>query len=161
MIWAAIILALGLVPFATARGRPAGRAAIAVPIVWMGLVLAVAWGRALLPSTDRFPEQGRPVEVLAEAFEGSGACQACHPGEYATWYASYHRTMTQLALPDVVRGGVSNGQVHRARRTGTYRLEQRAATDSTRTTGASMMTTGFEQRCRPTGCRTTSAAASA
>ncbi|MBE0528196.1 MAG: hypothetical protein IH629_03210, partial [Thermoleophilia bacterium] len=26
-------------------------------------------------------------------------CRACHPGNHASWHASYHRTMTQVAKP--------------------------------------------------------------
>ena len=94
MIWVAVILALGLVPFVTRSRRENVRVGLVGMVVWVGLLLAVAWGRTQFPSAETIPEPGRPVEVLAETFEGSGACQACHPDEYATWYGSYHRTMT-------------------------------------------------------------------
>lgn len=36
----------------------------------------------------------------------SDACRSCHPSEYASWHRSFHRTMTQVATPDVVRATV-------------------------------------------------------
>ncbi|MFQ5696776.1 MAG: multiheme c-type cytochrome [Myxococcota bacterium] len=44
----------------------------------------------------------RPLEVHSDGYVSSSACQACHPREYATWRASYHRRMTQEASPDSV-----------------------------------------------------------
>src|SRR5262249_35956126 len=32
----------------------------------------------------------------------SDTCRACHPSQYASWRASYHRTMTQVATPEAV-----------------------------------------------------------
>ena len=46
----------------------------------------------------------RPVEIQDRGFVSSGSCRACHPQEYATWHASYHRTMTQLASEESVVG---------------------------------------------------------
>src|SRR5690606_30368598 len=39
------------------------------------------------------PALGRP------GYLGSDACAPCHPAAHATWAATYHRTMTQLAEP--------------------------------------------------------------
>lgn len=38
------------------------------------------------------------------AFVGSDSCQSCHPNEYGSWRKTYHRTMTQQALPGNVVG---------------------------------------------------------
>ncbi|MGC4084521.1 MAG: hypothetical protein QM736_20995 [Vicinamibacterales bacterium] len=43
---------------------------------------------------------GRPLRVRDDGFASSEACRACHPSQFASWYASYHRTMTQVATPD-------------------------------------------------------------
>jgi hypothetical protein len=54
----------------------------------------------------RLPERavtGRPIQVETDAYVSSDACRACHPSEYASWRASYHRTMTQVATPEAVR----------------------------------------------------------
>ena len=44
----------------------------------------------------------RPIQVPADGYVSSQTCQACHPGEYGSWHASYHRTMTQVATPESV-----------------------------------------------------------
>lgn len=42
----------------------------------------------------------RPVKAqVAPDMVTSDSCRACHPGNYASWHASYHRTMTQVAKP--------------------------------------------------------------
>ncbi len=46
----------------------------------------------------------RPIEVPGHGYVGSDSCRDCHPHNHATWFASYHRTMTQVAEPDVVLG---------------------------------------------------------
>ncbi|MCS7471661.1 C cytochrome precursor [Stieleria sp. ICT_E10.1] len=46
----------------------------------------------------------RPIEVSDHGYVASDACRECHPENHATWFASYHRTMTQVANPDVVLG---------------------------------------------------------
>lgn len=43
-----------------------------------------------------------PLEKPENGYIGSQACLSCHPREHATWYASYHRTMTQQASPAAV-----------------------------------------------------------
>jgi hypothetical protein len=46
--------------------------------------------------------RARPVEVPGEGYVSSDACRTCHPSQYASWHASYHRTMTQVATPQTV-----------------------------------------------------------
>ncbi|MCZ6560865.1 MAG: hypothetical protein O6931_08260, partial [Gammaproteobacteria bacterium] len=42
-----------------------------------------------------------PAALLAQdGFVSSTACRACHPGNYQSWHDSFHRTMTQAAVPD-------------------------------------------------------------
>jgi predicted CXXCH cytochrome family protein len=48
--------------------------------------------RGALPSRDR-------VE-----FVSSDTCQACHPSQYDSWHHSFHRTMTQIADANSVKG---------------------------------------------------------
>src|SRR5262245_48024029 len=42
---------------------------------------------------------GRPIQQPADGYVSSDTCRACHPSQYASWHASYHRTMTQVASP--------------------------------------------------------------
>jgi hypothetical protein len=68
--------------------------------------LGVAMGRQA--ETARQSEQqssrNRPVEVRDDGYVSSSECRSCHPSEYASWYGSYHRTMTQVASPESVKG---------------------------------------------------------
>ena len=45
----------------------------------------------------------RPIQIEADGYVSSQTCQACHPSQYDAWYASFHRTMTQIATPETVR----------------------------------------------------------
>jgi hypothetical protein len=44
----------------------------------------------------------RPQEVRHDGFESSQSCRACHPAQYDSWHASFHRTMTQAATARTV-----------------------------------------------------------
>jgi nitrate/TMAO reductase-like tetraheme cytochrome c subunit len=69
------------------------------------------------------PPPNRPIEVRADGYVSSNACQACHPGQHATWRASYHRRMTQVANAETIladwRSELElNGETHRLFREG-------------------------------------------
>ena len=51
---------------------------------------------------------GRPVQLREDGFASSDRCQACHPSQYASWHASYHRTMTQVATPQTAATSFDN-----------------------------------------------------
>jgi predicted CXXCH cytochrome family protein len=40
----------------------------------------------------------------ADGYSSSDSCRACHPDQYSSWHRSFHRTMTQVASPESVRG---------------------------------------------------------
>jgi predicted CXXCH cytochrome family protein len=44
------------------------------------------------------------VPLPRVAYVTSATCWKCHPSHYDSWHRSYHRTMTQEAGPDTVRG---------------------------------------------------------
>ena len=75
--------------------------------VWLvALVAGAAFGVPLVRDQSGGRREAditeRPVQIQTDGFVSSDACQACHPREYATWRASYHRTMTQVATPETV-----------------------------------------------------------
>ncbi|MFN3244039.1 MAG: multiheme c-type cytochrome [Planctomycetota bacterium] len=75
------------------QGRSAQAAGgLCVAVAVASVVLATRWA----PAPER-PRQDRPIEVLAQGHVGSATCRSCHPGEHASWYGSFHRTMTQQA----------------------------------------------------------------
>jgi|GEM_PF-6537104 len=69
-------------------------------------------------------QEFRPIEKPINHYVSSTACRACHPQHYASWHASYHRSMTQLANPDSVVGTfddqpfVLKGKTYRLQRRG-------------------------------------------
>ncbi len=54
--------------------------------------------QGLQASAPRFPVALGP----RSQFTTSADCESCHPDQHASWHASYHRTMTQLASPEAV-----------------------------------------------------------
>lgn len=67
-------------------------------VLQAGLVLL-----ALAEPGDREPTPGLPVSVRADGYATSTACRSCHPGEYASWHESFHRSMTEVANDATVR----------------------------------------------------------
>ncbi len=43
-----------------------------------------------------------PERVQSGGYASSDTCRSCHPGQYASWHRSFHRTMTQVATPRAV-----------------------------------------------------------
>ena len=70
------------------------------------LVTGIAAGGAAVVARygpEAAPEAtDRPIETDGDGYVSSDTCRPCHPHEYATWYGSYHRTMTQVADPESV-----------------------------------------------------------
>ena len=65
-------------------------------VVWLVVVIAgVSWTVA---SGSKWGE----VDRGAASVVGSDDCRRCHPGQWSTWHASFHRTMTQEARGDAV-----------------------------------------------------------
>jgi len=58
-----------------------------------------------------------------EPYVSSDRCLACHPGNYASWHESFHRTMTQKASPEAVLGRFEGQTLEAKGRR--YRLERR------------------------------------
>ena len=72
--------------------------------VMAGLLTVWSWQKYLnneLNSRTQLmiPKVGRP-----EKYARSESCRACHPNQYASWHRSFHRTMTQVASDESVRG---------------------------------------------------------
>ncbi|MCO8124681.1 cytochrome c3 family protein [Stieleria sp. TO1_6] len=57
-------------------------------------------------------EPFRPQELPTNGYVGSDACQECHAENHATWAASYHHTMTQVADPEIVLGDFRDVEIN-------------------------------------------------
>ncbi len=88
-------------------GAPWTQSAIVGACLLAGAGVGAAWAAAgarrsasLAALSAAVPDLG----LAEEGFVSSAACRACHPDNYSTWHASFHRTMTQAAAPDTVLG---------------------------------------------------------
>ena len=84
------------------------------PMAWVVVVAVAAlagagmwwWNGKLQLKTDsqsalraRTPREGRPGGYVT-----SDSCRSCHPQQHDSWHGSFHRTMTQRATTESVRG---------------------------------------------------------
>jgi predicted CXXCH cytochrome family protein len=128
MEWSLFLLFLGvaLALLTLARRRFPRYAKAGLALALLGAVVA-AW--ALHTTTERrlrnraefakhVPREGRPGGYVS-----SDKCQSCHPGEYASWHRSFHRTMTQYASPDSIKANFDDVDLELQGET--YRLERR------------------------------------
>ena len=54
----------------------------------------------------------RPIEVLTDGYVSSSACTRCHRQQHESWYASFHRTMTQVVSKDTAPKSITISKVH-------------------------------------------------
>lgn len=104
----------------TRSGTGRGGTALACLLAFGGptvFTLAAAFQRQMVEAPAE--PVNRPREVSVDGYVGADACRACHPGNHASWHASYHRTMTQVADATSVRGEFDDtrleldGQIYR------------------------------------------------
>jgi len=79
-------------------------------------VLAVAiqsWrvGRDSPTVAASAPRADMPAVEPSQGYVGSLACRECHDAQYTAWQNSFHRTMTQAASPESVRGDFNDVQL--------------------------------------------------
>ena len=79
---------------------------VALLVAWTALCVAAVSSRPR--ATPEAEVDNRPSQRPEDGFVSSQACQACHPAEYESWHGSFHRTMTQVAMPDTVRADFDN-----------------------------------------------------
>jgi hypothetical protein len=87
------------------------RSPLLVFIVCASAALGLATAASREAPMDESRVSGRPMQRQEDGFTSSKTCQACHPAEYASWHASYHRTMTQVATPETAIPSFSNAVV--------------------------------------------------
>jgi len=57
-------------------------------------------------------EPDLPHLFREKEYISSNQCRSCHQDEYESWYRTYHRTMTQIALPKNVAGSFDGSVIH-------------------------------------------------
>ena len=80
-------------------------------------LLAVASGRLMtvlsaINAGRATPPANRPVQVPAGDYVTADTCRSCHPGNHASWHASHHRTMTQVAKPENLATDINGLEVN-------------------------------------------------
>ena len=72
-----------------------GRGLLLAPVTVLAIAAAY-WGTQP-PQGDVLADTYLPERSDDKGFASSQTCRSCHPGEYASWHRTYHRTMTQVA----------------------------------------------------------------
>ncbi len=128
LLFCALAGAAAVVIVRGARGTP--MLALAAALVVGSAGGAVAW-RARDAAHRRAADAVRaalPSPAADRGYVTSDSCRACHPNEYASWHASYHRTMTQPTAAATVRAPFA-GETLRSDDDGrTYRLRREGDT---------------------------------
>ncbi len=111
-----LILALicGCVPLLSKRARAAAKYFVCGSLAFVTLSVAIGNWLAPIPQVTKIAETlTRPIEVAGgnDPYVGSASCMSCHPQQYDSWHASYHRTMTQTATPSSVAGDFNDVKV--------------------------------------------------
>ena len=92
---------------ATPSPNPIRSRFVFLPTSWSARlgVVALVWAvgattLSLLTSSPHPGPANRPIRAaVAPDMVSSETCRSCHPGNYASWHASFHRTMTQVVAP--------------------------------------------------------------
>jgi predicted CXXCH cytochrome family protein len=82
----------------------------AASILAVAAIVALAAGATLLHWRALGQELAQPFDRHAAAFAGSATCRSCHQDHHASWYRTFHRTMTQEVGEQSVLGAF-DGQV--------------------------------------------------
>src|SRR5687767_15997025 len=67
--------------------------------IGIGIVIVTAVVSAVHRPAPASLAPERPRTDASPSFVGSNACRTCHPAEHASFSRTFHRTMTQDALP--------------------------------------------------------------
>ncbi len=88
------------------------------------VLLSILWHSTALSRGAPVQERDRPIQVLGNGYVSSDQCRTCHQQNHASWHASYHRTMTQVATPEALAVPIDqvelelHGQSYHLRREG-------------------------------------------
>jgi hypothetical protein len=77
---------------------------LAIGVVGIAAAVCLRTSLGLSAAQTRLEHADYPVQRPDDGYVTSNQCKACHPREYATWHASYHRTMTQRPSRESVAG---------------------------------------------------------
>lgn len=88
------------------------RSAICALLLCFSAILGWSIVKAREPWVPEARITYRPIQVQQDGYVSSDTCRACHPAQYDAWHASFHRTMTQVAVtPETVRADFNGVRV--------------------------------------------------
>ncbi len=94
---------LARVAMSTTGRRPLAPGMVGVVFLGSGVIVWASGSGRSRPIEER-DIANRPIQVSHDNFATSDSCRTCHPQQYETWKASYHRTMTQVATAETIVG---------------------------------------------------------
>src|ERR1043166_494240 len=104
-----LLLAVAILPLTRWLRSVAARAALGL-LFFACIGGALAWQQNVrmqeqvnLALREKAPREGRPG-----GFGASESRRSWHPGQYASWHKSYHRTMTQYPSSQSISGKFDN-----------------------------------------------------
>ncbi|MFT7461406.1 MAG: hypothetical protein ACI909_004107, partial [Planctomycetota bacterium] len=77
-------------------------------VLFCSIIIWQVDSASYLHTTIESRVSNRPIEVPTNGYIGSNKCQTCHIDKHATWYDTYHRTMTQVATKNSIATNVHN-----------------------------------------------------
>ncbi|MBI3464249.1 MAG: hypothetical protein HY000_14515 [Planctomycetes bacterium] len=80
----------------------------------LAVLVAALCGQAALRATPPVSEPADAAQWSKAGYATSLSCRKCHQDHYATWYPTYHRTMTREATPETVLGDFHDVRVELA-----------------------------------------------
>ncbi len=96
------LVTLGVLPLLRWVRLLAVRILVLLTVLGSTTLAMASWKATVPPPLLEHEVQSRPIIVRSDGYAGADACFACHPSQHASWSASYHRTMTQVATPETV-----------------------------------------------------------
>ncbi|HWB09341.1 MAG TPA: cytochrome c3 family protein [Pirellulales bacterium] len=114
VVWILVAALVGGLVSVAAAWRRSRRSTVRLAAALAGAASAAAfgwlwWSGRSAAETNLPP--GLPRTALDDEFVTSATCRSCHPQEYASWHASYHRQMTQPATPEAVKGSFDGKEI--------------------------------------------------
>ena len=89
-----------------------GRIFIVLLIVFSAFSTFFYWKHLSKKDLDRVALKSKiPNKEQTKGYISSDNCRSCHPSEYASWYGTYHRTMTQVAGDHSVMGRFDGSEI--------------------------------------------------
>ena len=79
----------------TPRSRKLFWPTVGASVIAVTVVAVVFWQDFARGTAS--PPANRPIVAQEANYVTSNSCRSCHPGNYASWHMSFHRTMTQVA----------------------------------------------------------------